>query len=565
MKKNLFIVLLFGTLIGCTAPKGTMEILERAELQMNEHPDSAKILLESVDRRSLRTRRARARFALLYSQALDKNYIDVDQDSLAQIATRFYRRRGTANEKALAYYYRGRVYENASQVDSALIFYNEAEQFVAKTDNFYLKGLIAGALADMYLSQRFRDIAQEKYIEAAHYFEQGYYPSKALMSYIGALGIISSTHNYQMHEYLLDYCDSIATKLKHTPILLYIAQSRTYMIINRDANYKLALNILHTAIHQDSNAIVPSSYYPILTKIYTQLNVLDSAAYYARLWSTDKREDPREIMEAIYFQGKIHKLRGNSNDAYKYAVKALRISDSLYHIEKEHAIPELKAKYKNEQLALRNEYLSSIGRYQRYVAGTVFILFFIITVWIIRNHRHKIRLQIQEIAEYRDTILRLKNAYETLQYNQSATIDPEKIARSIDFLQQLLDIASTYRNNKDKFQEKIEQLIMNNDSGQKGINQLFLIFQDILDLYCPGIVAYISRKYAQLNSQELTLYCMICLSISKSAACLLMRYQPKTYYNSRNRLRNKLHIANDEMTFHEHFQQMCAEYRQNRK
>ena len=40
---------------------------------MEAHPDSALALLDTLDRRRLRTREAKARHALLYSQALDKN------------------------------------------------------------------------------------------------------------------------------------------------------------------------------------------------------------------------------------------------------------------------------------------------------------------------------------------------------------------------------------------------------------------------------------------------------------------------------------------------------------
>ena len=50
--------------------------LNHAEALMSKQPDSAKIFLESINPNVIRTAKKQARYALLYSQALDKNYID---------------------------------------------------------------------------------------------------------------------------------------------------------------------------------------------------------------------------------------------------------------------------------------------------------------------------------------------------------------------------------------------------------------------------------------------------------------------------------------------------------
>ena len=48
-----------------------------------ERPDSALSVLKSVDHALLNTKRSRAHHALLHAMALDKNYIDVADDSIA--------------------------------------------------------------------------------------------------------------------------------------------------------------------------------------------------------------------------------------------------------------------------------------------------------------------------------------------------------------------------------------------------------------------------------------------------------------------------------------------------
>ena len=58
---------------------------------MDTYPDSALQLLKTIDSKHLVTKEGKARYALLYSQALDKNYIDVTEDSLINIAVEYYK------------------------------------------------------------------------------------------------------------------------------------------------------------------------------------------------------------------------------------------------------------------------------------------------------------------------------------------------------------------------------------------------------------------------------------------------------------------------------------------
>ena len=57
--------------MSCVDDSAVVTELDWAEAVMEAHPDSALALLDTLDRSRLRTRGAKARHALLYSQALD--------------------------------------------------------------------------------------------------------------------------------------------------------------------------------------------------------------------------------------------------------------------------------------------------------------------------------------------------------------------------------------------------------------------------------------------------------------------------------------------------------------
>ena len=77
--KIIFVILCAIILAGC-GNQQNRETLNLAESVMDEQPDSALTLLKQIDGNQILSVSQSARYALLYSQALDKNYIDVTND-----------------------------------------------------------------------------------------------------------------------------------------------------------------------------------------------------------------------------------------------------------------------------------------------------------------------------------------------------------------------------------------------------------------------------------------------------------------------------------------------------
>ncbi|MBQ5750256.1 MAG: tetratricopeptide repeat protein, partial [Bacteroidaceae bacterium] len=75
--------------VACRTDNTSIQLLDQAETLMNVAPDTALALLDSIDSHRL-GRADNARYALLRSQALDKNYIDITNDSLISIAVDYY-------------------------------------------------------------------------------------------------------------------------------------------------------------------------------------------------------------------------------------------------------------------------------------------------------------------------------------------------------------------------------------------------------------------------------------------------------------------------------------------
>ena len=101
--------------------------LTSAEISMNDRPETSLEVLESIDKNLLSTRKHKAKYALLYSMALDKNYIDIKADSIIAPAVEYYECHGTKEERFLCNYYNARIYENAGDNENALLYAAKAE------------------------------------------------------------------------------------------------------------------------------------------------------------------------------------------------------------------------------------------------------------------------------------------------------------------------------------------------------------------------------------------------------------------------------------------------------
>lgn len=133
---------------GCT-PINVNMTLKDVESYITERPDSALTVLESIDRSNLKSNNSRAYHALLLAMALDKNYIDVTDDSLASVASRYYQKHGPKKYLARSLYYKGLSFYYDGKYDKAIIELTKSEAIAAAYDSLYL-GFIKVLQANIY-------------------------------------------------------------------------------------------------------------------------------------------------------------------------------------------------------------------------------------------------------------------------------------------------------------------------------------------------------------------------------------------------------------------------------
>ncbi|MDR0658594.1 MAG: hypothetical protein LBG18_06645 [Mediterranea sp.] len=155
--KQILYSLLFASLfISCRQEIIENQQLLEADALMENHPDSALILLESIQEPAKMKKADQALYALLLTQAHDRNEITHTDDSLIQMAVDHYKHGGNVYRKAQSLYYLGCVYEDMDNIVLSIDALLKAEEALGgKYGNDGLMCLIYSSLAHQYRKQGF--------------------------------------------------------------------------------------------------------------------------------------------------------------------------------------------------------------------------------------------------------------------------------------------------------------------------------------------------------------------------------------------------------------------------
>lgn len=131
-------------LIGCKINPVERELFH-AETLMEHAPDSALSVLQAVDSQFLEGE-LRARHALLLSQAYDKNYIDVVDDSLVNVAFDFYRYTDDDYRLMQSAYYKSVVAQNGHKFLESMNYAAISDTLASRLQNHKFIGLSASIM-----------------------------------------------------------------------------------------------------------------------------------------------------------------------------------------------------------------------------------------------------------------------------------------------------------------------------------------------------------------------------------------------------------------------------------
>ena len=398
MKRLLAITIILLSIASCTFVN-VSRTLNDVESYIMERPDSALAVLESIDRVDLNTARTKAHHALLHAMALDKNYIDVTEDSIAKVATEYYKKHGPRRNYARALYYLGKSYYYNEQYDKAILEYSKAEKVAEGCDSLYLGMIYSGK---SYTYNCNYNSSQE-----AYYAQKAYeiFSKLNISSYTRAAlyRLAVSYHNNDEYENALNVYNRIIDESSDVDFVLLqslLGKAHT-MIEIEDSDYFVIDNLFRKAHNEYHAEFEERDYWAWAYTLYRIEKTNEADILVEKLNSANE-------LIASFWKARIYEFTNNFREAYKYALIANNHqNETIENILKESLATYQKDYYQSRLELTENQIKVRTMELIATVASAILLLFIIYLV--VSRYLKKQTVEKEKLLEYAEEIKRQLN------------------------------------------------------------------------------------------------------------------------------------------------------------
>lgn len=532
----LIMLILSISFISCSCTHNNVNPLSQADSLMQSRPDSALNILRSVMQPESMNEENRAMYALLLTQAMDKNHLPHTNDSLIRIAVKFYQQEADKDKKAQSFFYLGRVYQETNDTLGAIEAYLDALE--ANPESQKLRTMIYDNLATCYKNQRLYEKAKKAYQKAFQISTDSKAEQQALYAIrgMGSIYAIEDSMSMALNHYLkaLSILNSVNDSTWKSAILCDIARTYEAMEMHKEAESYINQSIRYTPANDNLSAT-----YFWKGEILHSLHQYDSATHYLKAaYPNSDLYTQVSIYQALY---NLNVERGNYKQAVLYNDTALLLNDSvqilMYYSETESLVREHSIELYKQELKSKHQRKISIVVI---CALSGFILILISAIYLnSRNKETNIKLQLQLMKNQAEKVFLKKRVKQLTQILEDTDTEKQEIQSSLIHLweQTSLVCAQLFRTtdsnqrittleitkakrNKEQTHEEIE--FIRND-----INESFSeAFQQLNEMH-PGLTSD-DLFYCALNFLKAPIEVIkICMRIESTQALTQRKHRIK--------------------------------------
>ena len=536
MKRVIFLSIFLGILFSSCCNLETKKKLDSAESLLQPNPDSCLTIMESIAPNDLKTKEEKARYALLMSAALDKNYIDVASDSLIKVAVDYYSIRNDQHRRMMANYYHGLILNNAKNYTAAIIALEKAEKDALAINDHLYTGLIFRTKGDIYNKTLNNQAAQSCLVNAINHFKYLDNPDYAAYAELGlAISYINSQYFDKAEQQLESVLDYNNDKL-HDYYLIKkaIIQIETYK------NYAEAIRLFQTSTNNLFN-MKDYCYYALAWERVGQRDSTDK--YFSKAYALCNSQEDSIAVDFLYAD--ILHRRGNDAEAYKLTRNATFAQDSVTRVLLQQSVSNAQRDYYKAESQLQEERAGRLRDRNRLGTATVLLALALLSGLTLSYRKRKEQEIQKQILKINLTQSELKQAEQT-----NAFLLGSLFSEKLNHLDKLSGDYILANSDKErmaalkKFREEIDAMRTDDD--------LFLSLEKDLDRYCDGVMAKLNNQVPTIKGDNLKLISLFFAGLPYSTVQLVMnRVSIESLKTARSRFRKEIKAANapDEALF----------------
>ena len=421
---------------------------------MPQHPDSALMLLEQIENKENLSRKDKAHYYLLLTEAEDKTYVTHTTDSLISIAADYYEKTDDLGRKAKAWYYKGRINQDLGHPLKAQEYYLKALRDEEKIEDHALLGRIHNHIGMLYAYQKVYEKAlpfQKKAVENFHLLSDS-------TGQVFALRDLGRTFLMLGHQDSAIICNQKAIALMRKRIIPSVYTELAGFYIDRQ-RLEEAHGLLRTSLQ---NVAKPQAKYPVylvLGELYKKSGQIDSARFYLQA-CINSAPLPETRAGGLFHLKEIALEKGQWEQAALLSKQYELLKDSIEQGKNAESIRNVQAFYSYNEIEQDLwEARLYASKQKSFYSLLITACLFLLTVALLRFIHYR--------RERKSLLQRLKANEEQIQRNEQTL---KNISDVKDSLQNEIQIYKTKERQLSK--EKDEQLKRTNEEIRQKIMQL---------------------------------------------------------------------------------------------
>lgn len=508
MKKQTIalIAILTALLTACTETTGYNTTLVQADSLMNLHPDSALNMLESISTDSLKTKVDRAYHALLLTQARDKNYIVQTDDSLIQVAVRYYDTHENAPLQARAYYCWGSLYRDRNDYSQAIDKYTIALSHInGRSENAELKASLYSNLGYLYYTQGLSTEADSIY-QRAELLAKSQKDTASLCYTLSQRGMISLEQGktyYPKAEQQMQQALSIGKAFSDSTILvpIYHSLSMLYSLMPKPGQALLYARLNYSGLKDTQHCYRT---FLLLGNAYFINGQYDSAGIFLqKILKAERYYDTKA--DACMRLSEIAQKKGDMETSILLERKRTMYQDSAQINQQGHDIL-------NTVIAHERNNSNTISKRSTYILCTVSTIFLAISFVCIFYFRKKHLQHKAEKKEWEET-LQAEIAKANLRRKQELAEKERENATLQEKVSQLVVKKPTHRQEEYKTSalyikvSRITKDLQKVETKENLNEEEWSQFTALTNAGWYGIITYLDERY-NLSAEEIRICCL---------------------------------------------------------
>lgn len=379
-------------------------LLDKAESLLGTDDSTALATLNSINSTAIRGRKQNARYALLYSEALYKNYITAPSDSLIMTAVRYYSSTNDTEHQFRAYYMLGCIYDELGQTADAAVALGQAEQLADKISDDYRLGLLNTAIGNIFFGSFDFDRAVQYYRLAQDHYQAAGKEHHAIHAQYDIGRCLLETNDELMAHDIFHEVQELSYAISDW-VLLYnslCSQLSASLILNNMARATAEVDTLVKIFgipETDPFAMSCFANYYIKTGLYTDAERIIESAW-------EKSQTESDSIKLLLCESLLAELRGDHQIAFQKFEQSIYLQHrNLYLLQHKPALGAIKEYYKEvahvESLIISRKQVTIV------LLSLCFVLFVVALMTLSRYRKVKSEARLSELNVVIDN-LRLK-------------------------------------------------------------------------------------------------------------------------------------------------------------